>query len=92
VVGSGIMATNLTHDNGLALLINAIATVFALAVLIEVLGPISGAHFNPAVSLVAVARREMRGRESALYVVAQIAGALVGVAGSLEADLRRFRT
>jgi glycerol uptake facilitator-like aquaporin len=80
VVGSGIMATNLTHDNGLALLINAIATVFGLAVLIEVLGPISGAHFNPAVSLVAMIRREVRTLEAGLYVVAQIAGALIGVA------------
>jgi len=80
VVGSGIMATNLTNDTGLALLINAIATVFGLAVLIEVLGPISGAHFNPAVSLVAAVRREMRGPEAGYYVLAQIGGALVGVA------------
>ena len=56
VVGSGIMATNLTSDVGLQLLINAVATIAALAVLIWSLGPISGAHFNPAVTLVAVTR------------------------------------
>jgi glycerol uptake facilitator-like aquaporin len=80
VVGSGIMATNLTRDYGLALLINALATVLGLAVLIEVLGPISGAHFNPAVSLVALVRREIRGPEAGYYVLAQVGGALVGVA------------
>ena len=52
VVGSGIMATSLTKDVALQLLIVAIATVFILAVLIQMLAPISGAHFNPAVSLV----------------------------------------
>lgn len=78
VVGSGIMATNLTSDVGLQLLINAVATIAALAVLIWSLGPISGAHFNPAVTLVAVTRREMPRTEAGLYITAQIAGALLG--------------
>jgi glycerol uptake facilitator-like aquaporin len=78
VVGSGIMATRLTADVGLQLLINAVATVGALAVLIWSLGPISGAHFNPAVTLVATARAEMRRSEAGLYIAAQILGALLG--------------
>ena len=78
VVGSGIMATRLTSDVGLQLLINALATVAALAVLIWSLGPVSGAHFNPAVTLVATARAEMRRTEAALYIAAQILGALLG--------------
>lgn len=80
VVGSGIMGTKLSPDAGIALLINAIATVCALAVLIWMLGPISGAHFNPAVSAVAALRREMRGTEALAYVVAQVLGALGGAA------------
>ncbi|MFZ1671355.1 MAG: MIP/aquaporin family protein [Candidatus Nanopelagicales bacterium] len=78
VVGSGIMATNLTDDRGVELLINALATVAALGVLIWTLGPISGAHFNPAVSLIAVARREIPPGEAAGYVIVQIAGAIAG--------------
>lgn len=78
VVGSGIMATELTGDVGVQLLINALATVAGLGVLIWVLGPISGAHFNPAVTLVAVARREMAIAESAGYVLVQVAGAICG--------------
>ena len=80
VVGSGIMAPTLTDDLGLALLINAVSTVAALGVLIWTLGPISGAHFNPAVTLIAGLRREIRAAEVGRYVVAQIAGALLGVA------------
>ena len=80
VVGSGIMATDLTDDVGLALLINAVSTVAALGVLIWSLGPISGAHFNPAVTAVAWVRREIAPSEGAVYVVAQVAGALLGVA------------
>jgi glycerol uptake facilitator-like aquaporin len=57
-----------------------VSTVFALGVLIATLGPISGAHFNPAVTLVAALRREVPAAESAGYVVAQLAGALAGVA------------
>jgi arsenate reductase len=80
VVGSGIMATSLTDDLGLALLINAVSTVLALGVLIWTLGPVSGAHFNPAVTLVATARREMPLREGVFYVIAQLVGATLGVA------------
>jgi glycerol uptake facilitator-like aquaporin len=78
VVGSGIMATNLTDDVAVQLLINALATVAALGVLIWILGPISGAHFNPAVSLVAVVRREIAVPEAGGYIVVQILGAIAG--------------
>ncbi|HRY08993.1 MAG: aquaporin family protein [Actinobacteria bacterium] len=80
VVGSGIMATDLTDDLALALLVNALSTVAALGVLIWALGPISGAHFNPAVTAVAWVRKEIRPSEGATYMVAQVAGALLGVA------------
>ena len=80
VVGSGIMATDLTDDLALALLVNALSTVAALGVLIWALGPISGAHFNPAVTAVAWVRKEIRPSEGATYIVAQVAGALLGVA------------
>lgn len=78
VVGSGIMGANLSSDLGVVLIINALSTVFALALLIVVLGPISGAHFNPAVSLVNVFSRLQPAREAGVYIVAQTAGAIVG--------------
>ena len=78
VVGSGIMGANLSSDLGVVLIINALSTVFALALLIVVLGPISGAHFNPAVSLVNVFLRLQPAREAGVYIVAQTAGAIVG--------------
>jgi glycerol uptake facilitator-like aquaporin len=88
VVGSGIMATRLTPDVGLQLVINALSTVAALAVLIWSLGPISGAHFNPCVSLVAAIRAEMGWLETTLYAVAQIVGGLAGcVVANLMFDL-----
>jgi len=78
VVGSGIMATDLTKDVGLQLLINTIATVFGLGVLILILAPISGAHFNPVVTMVDL----IQGKSSALqfiqYVFAQVLGAISG--------------
>lgn len=80
VVGSGIMAERLTTDGALALLCNTLPTAAILVVLITVLAPISGAHFNPAVSLVMALRRELAASEAALYAIAQIAG---GVAGTL---------
>jgi len=80
VVGSGIMATALTEDLGLALLVNAVSTVAALGVLIWTLGPTSGAHFNPAVTLTAAVRREVSPPEAGAYVVAQLVGASCGVA------------
>ena len=78
VVGSGIMATNLSDDFGVALIINAFSTVFALALLILTLGPISGAHLNPAVSLVQLMSRAQRPVETLVYVVVQVAGAIAG--------------
>ena len=78
VVGSGIMGTNLSNDSAVALLINALSTIFALALLILIIAPISGAHFNPAVSLVQVLRREMGGLEFLAFVSAQITGAITG--------------
>jgi arsenate reductase len=80
VVGSGIMASRLSGDVGLQLVINALATVAALGVLIACLAPLSGAHLNPAVTLVMAARRETTPADAAGYVAAQVAGGLLGVA------------
>jgi glycerol uptake facilitator-like aquaporin len=80
VVGSGIMGALLSDDLAVVLLVNAVATVAVLGVLIWMLGPISGAHFNPVVTGVEVVRREMPVGEALLYVLAQVAGALGGVA------------
>ena len=80
VVGSGIMGVNLSQGNAaVALLANAAATAGILYVLISVLGPISGAHFNPAVSLVMRMRNELNNRELVLYLLAQLIGAVLGV-------------
>jgi glycerol uptake facilitator-like aquaporin len=80
VVGSGIMGERLSGGNvALALLANSIATGAALAVLISILGPISGAHFNPAVTLYFALRREIAPGLGALYAVVQICGAVAGV-------------
>lgn len=84
VVGSGIMAESLTRDLALALLCNTLPTGAILVVLITVLGPISGAHFNPAVTLVFTGKRELPVNEAVLYVLVQIAG---GVAGTMAAHL-----
>ncbi len=78
VVGSGIMAQSLTHDVALMLLGNTIATGAILVVLITTLGPVSGAHFNPAVSLVFALRRELPVRDAVQYAGAQVAGGIVG--------------
>jgi glycerol uptake facilitator-like aquaporin len=78
VVGSGIMATNLTGDTAIALMANSLATGAILVVLITLLAPVSGAHFNPVVSLVFALRRELPPREAALYVAAQIGAGIVG--------------
>lgn len=78
VVGSGIMGTLLSDNLAVTLLINAVATVAVLAVLIWAVGPISGAHFNPVVSGVAMARREMPIGEGVVYIVVQIIGACAG--------------
>ena len=84
VVGSGIMAETLTKDLALALLGNTIATGAMLVVLITTLGPISGAHFNPVVSLIFALRRDLPAFQAGLYAVAQLAG---GVAGTATAHL-----
>lgn len=84
VVGSGIMAESLTQDTAVALLANTIATGAMLIVLIGILGPVSGAHFNPAVTLVFAVRREIGIGDAGLYVLAQIAG---GVLGAIVAHL-----
>lgn len=78
VVGSGIMAESLTKDVALALLGNTLPTGAILMVLITVLGPISGAHFNPAVSLVFALKHELSTRDAMLYVAAQIVGGILG--------------
>ena len=78
VVGSGIMGTNLSKDSAIALLVNTFSTIFALALLILIIAPISGAHFNPAVSLVQLLRREMNAVEFLAFISAQIAGAITG--------------
>jgi len=80
VIGSGIMAVNLADGNvALSLLANAIATGCMLSAIITVLGPISGAHFNPAVSLAFYLRRDLPLSDLIRYVPAQIAGGILGV-------------
>ncbi|MGY4515800.1 MIP/aquaporin family protein [Lysobacter sp. HA18] len=80
VVGSGVMGMDLSGGNkGVALLANAGATATMLYVLIVLFGPVSGAHMNPAVSLVMRLRGELRSRELGGYVLAQVAGAVAGV-------------
>jgi glycerol uptake facilitator-like aquaporin len=78
VVGSGIMAESLTKDVALALLGNTLPTGAVLVVLITILGPISGAHFNPAVTMVFAIRRELLPAEALGYILAQIAGGITG--------------
>jgi glycerol uptake facilitator-like aquaporin len=78
VVGSGIMAESLTRDVALALLGNTLPTGAILVVLITTLGPISGAHFNPAVTLVFALKRDLPRGEALLYIVVQIAGGIIG--------------
>ena len=80
VVGSGIMAAKLAGGNGaLALLCNTLPTGAILTVLILTLGPISGAHFNPAVSVAMALRGELPTRSTALYIGAQVIGGVIGV-------------
>lgn len=80
VVGSGIMGETLAQGNvAVALLANSVATGAALVVLIWIFGPLSGAHFNPAVSLVFALRKELPWGDVPIYCVAQAAGAIAGV-------------
>ena len=86
VIGSGIMAVNLSGgNNGVALLANTLTTVFALYVLIELLGPVSGAHFNPLVTLIVLFRisntaaaQQNRARSASLFIASQLTGAVAG--------------
>ncbi|TGQ74481.1 MAG: aquaporin family protein [Mesorhizobium sp.] len=78
VVGSGIMAETLTADKAVALLGNTLPTGGILVVLITILGPISGAHFNPAVTLVFAALRQLSPGRVGFYIAAQILGGIVG--------------
>ena len=83
VVGSGIMGERLSGGNvGLALLANTVATGAALVALIHAFGPVSGAHFNPAVTLADAWQRGLRWREVPAYLAAQAAGAFAGVAAA----------
>ncbi|MGX1791128.1 aquaporin [Bosea sp. NPDC055332] len=82
VVGSGIMADTLARDAALALLANTLATGAMLVVLITTLGPISGAHFNPAISLIFALKGDLPRREAGLYALGQTAG---GIAGTIVA-------
>jgi glycerol uptake facilitator-like aquaporin len=80
VVGSGIMATNLSSDVGIQLLINTIATVFVLYILITLFAPISGAHFNPLVSGIAFFRKDLSLSHAISFVFSQILGGTCGAA------------
>lgn len=80
VVGSGVMGQRLAGGNdAVALLGNSLATGTALVVLIWIFGPVSGAHFNPVVTLIAILRRDLPRRTALAYIPAQIAGAFLGV-------------
>ena len=80
VVGSGIMAEKLSGGNvAIALLGNTVPTGAILVVLIQMFGPVSGAHFNPAVSVAFALRRELRWTDAGLYIACQFAGAILGV-------------
>jgi glycerol uptake facilitator-like aquaporin len=80
IIGSGIMAARLSGGNGaLALLCNTLSTGAILTVLILVFGPISGAHFNPAVSIALALQGALAARLAVPYIAAQVAGAIVGV-------------
>ncbi len=79
VIGSGVMAERLSSGNiGLALLANTLTTVFALYVLIEIFSSISGAHFNPVVSLVMLLRGDLKFVNFCSYICAQLSGAILG--------------
>ena len=79
IVGSGHMAANLAQDGGVKLLINALATALGLAAVIKVGMKTSGAHFNPAVTLVMVILKKISNEVAALYIAAQVLGSILGV-------------
>jgi glycerol uptake facilitator-like aquaporin len=80
VIGSGVMATNLSKDVGVQLIINSAATGLILYILITLLGPISGAHFNPVVTVVQLFKKNISTSLAAAYLLAQLVGAVLGVA------------
>ena len=79
IVGSGIMAENLTSNQGIILLANSLATVLGLMVLILMFGDISGGHFNPVVSTIFFMLKELPFKQFFLYLLAQTSGAILGV-------------
>ena len=79
IVGSGIMAQNLAKDVGIQLLINTFSIIFALYILITVLAPISGAHFNPVVTLYRRFEKNISNQDLFSYIFAQITGGVLGV-------------
>jgi glycerol uptake facilitator-like aquaporin len=93
VVGSGIMATNLSQDIGVQLLINAVSTVFGLMVLIQLLMPISGAHFNPVVTLINLIQKNVSISTFIKFSIVQTAGAITGaILANAMFDLALFET
>lgn len=80
VIGSGVMATNLANDVGVQLAINSAATGLILYILITLLGPISGAHFNPVVTAIQLFKKNITTSLAAAYLLAQLVGAVIGVA------------
>lgn len=80
VIGSGVMATNISDDVGVQLAINSAATGLILYILITLLGPISGAHFNPVVTVIELFKKNISATLAAAYLLAQIVGAVSGVA------------
>ncbi len=80
VIGSGVMATNLSKDVGVQLTINSAATGLILYILITLLGPISGAHFNPVVTAIQLFKKNITAPLAAAYLAAQLVGAVIGVA------------
>ena len=80
VIGSGVMATNISDDVGVQLAINSAATGLILYILITLLGPISGAHFNPVVTVIELFKKNISATLAAAYLLAQIVGAVIGVA------------
>jgi glycerol uptake facilitator-like aquaporin len=80
VIGSGVMATNLSKDVGVQLTINSAATGLILYILITLLGPISGAHFNPVVTAIQLYKKNVTASLAVAYLAAQLVGAVIGVA------------
>ena len=80
VIGSGVMATNLSKDVGVQLTINSAATGLILYILITLLGPISGAHFNPVVTVIQLFKKNITLSLASAYLAAQLVGAVIGVA------------